>query len=112
MIEDPDPELDPNPDPYIWLMDLDPGGQKYVDPDPEHWKKGIPVLISISIRGTFSTRYPETEILNVQFLWDFGHNFESSQNLGFCLVFLNHREGAVVLSVFPPFSFTVYSNTL
>jgi hypothetical protein len=43
-------------------MDMDSGGQKYVDPDPEHWKKGVPVLISLSIRGTFSTHWPETDL--------------------------------------------------
>ncbi len=30
---------DPEPDPYLWLMDADPGGQKHTDPhaDSEHW---------------------------------------------------------------------------
>jgi hypothetical protein len=36
-----------------------------------------------------------------------GHNLESSQAWGFCMDFLNHREGGYgFLSGFPPFSFT------
>ncbi len=39
--KDPYPNLEPDPDPYLWLMDTDPGGLKFVDPDldpdPEHW---------------------------------------------------------------------------
>ncbi len=27
---------DPNPDPYLWLMDTDPGGPKNTDPDPQN----------------------------------------------------------------------------
>jgi hypothetical protein len=38
-----------------------------------------------------------------------GHNLDSSQTWGFCMDFLNHREGSMV-SGFHPFSFTVYSN--
>ncbi len=33
---DPDPEQDPDSDPYLWLVDPDPGAQKHVDPDPQH----------------------------------------------------------------------------
>ncbi len=38
-----------------------------------------------------------------------GHTLESSQTWGFCMDFLNHREGDF-LSGFPPFACTVYSN--
>ena len=39
-----------------------------------------------------------------------GHNLESSQTWGFCMDFLNHREGGYgFLSGFLPFSFKVYS---
>ncbi len=33
----------PNPDPYLWQIDPEPGGQNYAgpdpvpDPDPQHW---------------------------------------------------------------------------
>ncbi len=36
-----------------------------------------------------------------------GHHFESSQTWGFCMDFLNHREGSMI---FHPFFFTEYSN--
>jgi hypothetical protein len=44
--KDPDPGPDHDPDPYLWLMNPDPGGPKHVDPvdpdtysgpDPQHW---------------------------------------------------------------------------
>ncbi len=38
-----------------------------------------------------------------------GHNLDSSQIWGFCMDFINHKEGGIV-SCFPPFSYTVYSN--
>ncbi len=37
--KDPDPERDP--DPYLWLMNPDPGGPKtsgFADPDPQQWQ--------------------------------------------------------------------------
>ncbi len=36
MIKHPDPELDMDPDPYLWLVDPDLGGPKHVDPDQQH----------------------------------------------------------------------------
>jgi hypothetical protein len=36
---------------------------------------------------------PEDEFLNVEV---FGHDLASFQNLGFCMDFLNHREGGMV----------------
>ncbi len=31
--KDPEPDLDP----YLWLMDADPGEPAGPDPDPQHW---------------------------------------------------------------------------
>ncbi len=31
-----------DPNPYLWLMDPDPGGPKHADPDPQHWYLAIP----------------------------------------------------------------------
>ena len=57
---------------------------------------------------TISLRFLEWSQTSSRF---FGHNLESSQTWGFCMDFLYHREGGMVFtSVFPPFSFTVYSN--
>ena len=57
---------------------------------------------------------PEAEFMSIHFnnlIEVSGHNLESSQTWGFCMDFLNHREGGMVFCQgFPPFSFKVYSN--
>ncbi len=40
--------------------------------------------------------YSEAEFMNVQDVEAAGHNLESFQTRGFCMDFLNHREGGMV----------------
>ncbi len=59
---EPDPDLELDLDSYLWLMDLDPGGPKYVDsadPDPQHCSL-VPVLDLKRYTDTQNTR-PENE---------------------------------------------------
>ncbi len=51
-----------------------------------------------AISGPQKLIEPETKFMNVQynFVEVSGHNLESSQTYGFCMDFLNHREGVMV----------------
>ncbi len=57
---------------------------------------------------TYTVHKPNLSIYN--FVKVSGHNLESSQIWGFCMDFLNKGKRGLVISGFPPFSFTLYSN--
>ncbi len=61
--------------------------------------KGIPWFFDVIWFG--STPHPPYQLSwTYNFFEDPGHNLESSQTWGFCMDFLNHREGGVVLYEF------------
>jgi hypothetical protein len=41
--------MDPDPDPYLVLLDPDPGGPKHTDPEPQHCRKECNILIIKSL---------------------------------------------------------------
>jgi len=55
---------------------------------PAHWKR--------EYWTTQKWKRPEAEFMNIQLSLLFLGNIESSQNWGFCMDFLNHREGGIV----------------